>query len=418
MFTYVCAINLIGELNIYYFISKRISKAKKGSFSSIVIRIAVASIAIGLSVMIVSFAILQGFEQNITQKIFSFDAHIQITKYDLNESYEEFPITTQSELYRQALSLPGIAHIQPFATKAGLFKTKEEVQGVLLKGVSPQFYLKSFSQNIKIGRFIQFPDSSPSPEIIISQRCASKLKLDTGSTINMFFIQNPPKARKFKVCGIYETGMEEFDNVVVMGDLRNIQKLNRWDDTLVGGYEIFVKDFGQLDQTSEMILNHMDYDMALEKITDRYIQLFDWLSLLNRNVFLFLALIVFVACFNIVSTLLVMIMERVSMIGMLKSMGAKNFQIRNIFFYTGGFIIARGLLWGNIIGIGFCTLQYFFKIIPLDPVNYYMSYVPIYWNPLLILVLNGLMALVLAISISIPTFVVSRFRPIQTIKFN
>lgn len=405
-------------MNIYYFISKRISKASKGSFSSIVVKVAIASIAVGLSVMIVSFAILEGFEYNIKRKIFSFDAHIQISKYDLNESFEEFPITINSELYRTATSIAGIKHIQPYATKAGLFKTDEEVLGVVLKGISKEFSVSDFVQNIKKGRFVEFPDSSPSQEIIISQRCANKLKLDIDSSINMFFIQNPPRARKFKVVGIYETGMEEFDNVYVMGDLRNIQKLNAWPDTMVGGYEITLKDFGHLDQSSQEILNVMDYDMGLEKITDKYIQLFDWLSLLNRNVYLFLGLIVFVACFNIVSTLLVMIMERINMIGMLKSMGAKDGQIRNIFFYTGGFIILRGFIWGNGIGLSFCLIQYFFKIIPLDATNYYIDHVPIFWNPLMIIALNLVLFTVLVVSVSVPTFVISRFKPIQSIKFN
>ncbi|MBY0424508.1 MAG: FtsX-like permease family protein [Cytophagales bacterium] len=368
--------------------------------------------------MIVSFAILEGFEYNIQRKIFSFDAHVQITKYDLNESFEEYPITINSQLYRTALSIPGVNHIQPFATKAGLFKTDEEVLGVVLKGVSNTFALTDFAQNIKKGRFVQFNDSLPSNEIVISQRCANKLKLDIDSTINMFFIQNPPRARKFRISGIYETGMEEFDNVYVLGDIRNIQKLNSWPDSMVGGYEIFLKDFRNLDEASEVIIQTMDYDMGLEKITDKYIQLFDWLSLLNRNVYLFLGLIVFVACFNIVSTLLVMIMERVSMIGMLKSMGANNGQVRNIFFYTGGFIIARGLFWGNLIGIGFCTVQYFFKIIPLDAANYYIDYVPIFWNPVMILILNFVLFAVLVIAVAIPTFVISRFKPIQSIKFN
>jgi len=405
-------------VNIYYFISKRISKARKGSFSSIVVKVAIASIAVGLSVMIVSFAILEGFEYNIKRKIFSFDAHIQITKYDLNESYEEFPITKNSELYRTATSIAGIKHIQSFATKAGLFKTDEEVLGVVLKGVSKEFAVSDFNQNLKKGRFVQFPDSSPSQEIIISQRCANKLKLDVDSSINMFFIQNPPRARKFKIVGIYETGMEEFDNVYVMGDIRNIQKLNAWPDSMVGGYEISLKDFNQLDKASDVIVTKMDYDMGLEKITDKYIQLFDWLSLLNRNVYLFLGLIVFVACFNIVSTLLVMIMERVNMIGMLKSMGARNGQIRNIFFYTGGFIIIRGFLWGNGVGLLFCFIQYFFKVIPLDASNYYIEYVPIFWNPLVIIALNLVLFTVLVVSVSIPTFVIARFRPIQSIKFN
>ncbi len=405
-------------MNIYYFISKRISKARKGSFSSIVVRIAIASIAVGLSVMIVSFAILEGFEYNIKRKIFSFDAHIQISKYDMNESFEEFPITINSELYQTATAIPSIKHIQPYATKAGLFKTDEEVLGVVLKGVSNQFAITDFVQNLKKGRFVHFPDSTPSQEIIISQRCADKLKLDVDSTINMFFIQNPPRARKFKICGIYETGMEEFDNVYVIGDLRNIQKLNNWPDDMVGGYEIFLKDFNQLDAASDEIVLKMQYDMGLEKITDKYIQLFDWLSLLNRNVYLFLGLIVFVASFNIVSTLLVMIMERVNMIGMLKSMGARNAQIRNIFFYTGGFIIARGLLWGNAIGLTFCLIQYFFKVIPLDESNYYIAYVPIYWDPVIIIISNLFLFTVLVVAVAIPTFVISRFRPIQSIKFN
>lgn len=406
------------NLNLYYFISKRINLVGKDSFTYLVIRIATISIAIGLAVMIASFAILSGFQEKIQAKIFSFGSHIQVTRYDISRSFEESPISKNTELYTNKGSIKNIAHIQVFSQKPGLLKTDDEVSGVIVKGIGPDFNLESFKPNIIKGDFISFSDSSYSKDILISKKIANKLKLNINDTVLVYFVQNPPRYRKLEIKGIYETGLEEFDEFMIIGDIRLNQRLNSWPDSAVGGYEIFVKDFERLDETSQEVFESMDYELQLQKITDKYMQIFDWLALLNRNVIIFLVLILFVAAFNMVSTLLIMIMERTNMIGILKAVGANNKQIRMIFIYNGITIILKGILWGNIVGLGFCLLQYYFKIIPLDPENYYMTFVPIQWNWPVFLGINLLTLFIISLVLFVPVIIISNIKPVKSIKFD
>lgn len=408
-------------MNISLFIARRIQHTTGKSFSATVSNIGIASIAIGLAVMIVSFAILGGFKKNIQEKIFSFGAHLQVSQFSLNNSFEESPISTNTELYQEYEQIPQISHIQVFSHKAGLLKTAEELAGVMLKGVGKDFNKNAFEQNMVDGRFISFSDSTYSREIVISRKIASQLRLKVNDSVLLYFVQGTqsrPRVRKLTISGIYQTGMEEFDESIVIGDIRLIQRLNDWPDTLVGGYEIYLKNFKDLDIGADKVYDLMDYDMKVEKITDKFIQIFDWLSLLNRNVAIFLCLILFVACFNMVAILLILIMERTQMIGILKSIGATHKQVRKIFLVSGMQLITKGLLWGNVIGIGFCAMQYYFKLIPLDVEAYYMDRVPIAWDWLLIIVLNiSVMALVTLVLI-IPTIIISRINPVQALRFN
>jgi lipoprotein-releasing system permease protein len=408
-------------LNLNYFISKRISRVDKKSFSYTVTRIATIVTAFGILVMVVSMGILEGFKSRIRQKIFSFGAHIQVSKYDLKKSYEESPLQRYTRLYNHPDSVPGIVHIQLYSNKPGLLRTEEDIRGVILKGVWKDFKTDEFGKNIVEGKFITFPDSGYSKDILISRKISDRMNLKVGDPFIMIFsrtVSNVPTYRKLQVGGIYETGLEEFDEHFVLGDIRLNQKINNWDDSLVGGYEIFVNDFSKIDTIAEKVYNYMDYDMQIEKITDKYIQIFDWLKLLDRNVGVFLILILFVACFNMVATLLIMIMERTNMIGVLKALGATNMQIQQIFIWNGAFIILRGMLWGNVIGLGFCVLQYFTHVIPLDPENYYMDFVPIKFNWLYILFVNILTFTIATTVLLIPALFISRLKPVKAIKFN
>ena len=406
------------KLNLYHFLSKRIHKGGKDSFSTVVTKISITSISLGLAIMIISFAILDGFKKNIQEKIFSFSSHMAVTKYDLHKSYEESPLSKNWKLYNNNKLVSEVNHIQVFSHKPGLLKTDEEVIGVVLKGIGKDFNIERFKTNIIKGSFITIGDSSYSPEILVSKRIAFKLKLDVGDTVLMYFVQNPPRFRKLVIKGWYETGLEEFDDLIILGDIKINQKLNDWQDSLVGGFEIFIKDFGKLDYTAEKVFEVMDYDMQLEKITDKYIQIFDWLSLLNRNVLIFLILILFVASFNMVSTIFIMIMERTNMIGMLKALGATNRQVQWVFIFNGLNILLKGLLYGNIAGIGFCALQYYFKLIPLDEENYYMNAVPIEWDWLIIAGLNLLTFLLISVILVFPIMVIAKIKPIKAIRFD
>jgi lipoprotein-releasing system permease protein len=406
-------------LNLFYFISKRISKAEKSSFSATIHTVSVASIALGLATMIMSFLILFGFKSTIREKLVSFGAHFQITRFSLASSYERDPISI-NEVFLSNEKPDFIEHVQSYAYKAGLLRTEEEVYGVLLKGVGEDFALDRFSQNMVAGQFVQFPDSGYSNDVVMSRKIANALQLDTGDNVVIVFIQDDGRARfrRLDIRGIYDTGMEEFDDRIILGDIKMIQRLNDWPDTLVGGVEVFIRDYGQIDEAEELLFDEVGYNLYVEKVTDQYREVFDWLALINQNVYIFLAIILGVACFNMISALLILIMERTQMIGILKAVGATNKQIRSIFMSNGLLLIGKGLLFGNIIGIGLGALQYYFRIIPLDPENYYMSFVPIEWNFLTIFLLNFLTLLVVGGALMIPTFILSRVSPIKSIRFD
>ncbi|WP_231576147.1 ABC transporter permease [Hymenobacter sp. DG25B] len=380
-------------------------------------KIAIISIALGVAVMIVSFAILEGFRNEIQSKIFSFGAHLTISKYDNNNSLEVEPIGN-GQLQNDLRHFPQIKSTQPFARKTAIIKTKEEVLGVVLKGIDERKSPSLMRQNLVAGRFITFPDTAASEEVLLSRKVADKLRLKVGDDALFYFIQNPPRIRRFTVSGIYQTGLDEFDEVYVIGDIRQIRDLNAWPDSLVGGMEVVLKDFNQLDPVADELYENLRYDLKLDKITEEYAQLFDWLQLLNRNVVIFLLLIVFVATFNMVATIFIMILERTNMIGVLKAIGATDNQIRSMFFFRGLNLTIKGILYGNLIGLGFCAIQYFFHIIPLDPENYYMDRVPIHWDPLIIVLLNVATFGMSLLAVLIPTFLISRIKPVVAIKFD
>lgn len=373
---------------------------------------------IGLAVMMASFMILEGFKQTIADKIYSFSGHLQVSKYVLNNSLLEEPLSAQADFYIHPEDYPYIKHVQRVAYKGGLIKTDQDVQGVLLKGVDNHYDNVRFAKYITEGRFIHFQDSAYSQEVVVSRKMAQLLRLETGEDITMFFIQNPPRFRRLQIVGIYETGLEDFDDKVIVGDLGLIQRLNNWGDTLVGGYEVFIHRPSQVVEAEYDLFERADADMLVQKVSDKYIQIFDWLYLLNRNVIIFLGLILFVACFNMISIVFILIMERTRMIGLLKSLGANNRLIRKIFIYTGLTLVGKGLLFGNLIALGFGALQYYFNIIPLDPENYYMNYVPISWNWPVFMALNLLILVVVGLILFLPTFLISRLSPVKSMKFD
>ncbi|MCU0445261.1 MAG: FtsX-like permease family protein [Microscillaceae bacterium] len=406
-------------MNLYYFIAQRIGKTKKQSFSAIVTRIAIASITIGLAVILGAYGILLGFRQSVQAKVFSFSGHFQVSQRSLNNSYQETPVSLNTDLYKNYRQIAGVSHLQAVAHKAGILKTDNEVLGVVLKGIDNQYDKTKFRENIIAGDFIQFPAQENSLEIIISQKIADKLHLKVKDSVVMFFIQNPPRFRKLMIKGIYQTGMEDFDDKFILGDLRLVQRLNNWADTLAGSYEGFVKDFSRLDTiVVNEVLDHINYDQQIETVTQKHLDIFDWLNLLNQNVSIFLTLILTVASFNMISILLIMIMERVQMIGILKALGASNWQIRQIFIYKGIILIARGMLGGNLLGLGFCALQYYFRLIPLDAHNYYVSYVPIEWDWQIILAMNLLTFFIISTILLLPTMIIARVKPIKAIRFD
>jgi lipoprotein-releasing system permease protein len=405
-------------LNLYYFISSRIRKNDRQSFSSLVHSIAVIIVFLGFLLSVTSLCILDGFKTTIRQKIFSFGAHIHLTQYDLDKSYEEAPFIVQPSLLDSLKSIPNIEHIQGVSHKPCLLKTTEDLQGIILKGVGKDFDTTRFQNNIIDGRFIKFNDSTYSKEIIISDKISTKLKIKTGDSLLLYFVQNPPRFRKVVVSGIYQTGLEELDELFVIGDIQLNRVLSGWSPKEVGGLEIYVSDFNMLDTTSTLVYNYMDYDMQIQLITDKYLQIFDWLNLLNRNVTIFLILIMGVSIFVIIATLIVMIMERTSMVGLLKAFGTNNSEVSKIFLWNGFKIVLTGMVLGNVIALGLCAFQYLTGIVPLDAENYFMSSVPIAFPWFAIAIVNVIAFSLLVVVLWVPIYFISRINPVKAIKFN
>ena len=404
------------------FIAKRIRNNEAGSFSATVSRIGVASIAIGVAVGIVAFAVLIGFKETIQKKVFLFGAHINVTAFALGNVYEEGALPIKNPVVDALKKMPEVSHWQAVAHKSGILKTSDEIKGVVLKGVGKDYDWELFKNTLVEGRLIGTQDSSSlkygySSEILVSRKIASQLKLKSGDEVIMYSLQDPPRPRKLKISGIYDTQMEEFDDRLIIGDLALVQRLNGWGPDSIGTYEIYLKDFQQLDNVSHQLKKILPPAVYLQKVTDTFRQLFDWLILLDRNTAVFLTLILFVACFNMISILLVMIMERTPLIGLLKTLGSPNKQIRMVFLRVGLYMVRTGLLIGNAAGLTFCWLQYQFKIIPLDPVNYNMDTVPIIFDWATFLLINVITIVVSALILMIPTLIITRIQPIKALLF-
>jgi lipoprotein-releasing system permease protein len=405
-------------LNLSYFISKRISREQREGFSSTIHKIAIASIGVGLGATIVAFLIMKGFQETVKNKIYGFSGHIILSKIDTNNSVEENPINFKSiEAYNNPSKFHYISHIQEYIYKTGLIKTEDEVLGIVIKGVGKSFDQQAFHPYIVEGRFLNFPDSAYANEIVLSRRIANKLKSKVGDNIVVHFFQNPPRLRKLKVVGIYETNLSEyFDDKVIIGDIRMIQKLNDWRDSLAGGLEVFLKDPKYLEEATYDL--DFYYNIKVIWVSDKYAQVFEWLNLLSRQVNILLIIILAVVCVNMISIVLILVMERTQMIGMLKALGANNKLIRSVFIHNGIDLIGKGLLFGNVLGLGLCYLQYRFKFIELNAQDYYMSFVPISWHWEIVIILNLLTFLVVSVVLLVPTMVISRISPIKAIRFD
>jgi len=406
-------------MNFELFVARRIVSKSGANFSRPIIRIAVVSIILGLAVMIVSVAIVTGFQRQIQEKIIGFGSHIQILRYDSNLSLETEPVSTNQEFYPGLTEVDGIRHIQVFGIKAGLLKTEEQIQGVVLKGIGSDYDWSFFKEKLVEGQPVIVNDSTKSDDVLISRNFASKLKLKLGDDIRMYFIiDNITRGRKFKIAGIYETGLEDFDNTFVIGDIKHIQKLNNWEENQVTGFEVIIDDFDRLDELGEYIYNTIGYDLDARSIKHIYPQIFDWLSLQDMNVIIILALMVMVAAITMISTLLILILERTNMIGVLKALGSKNWSVRKIFLYNAMYIIGKGLLWGNIVGIAICLLQKHFGIMKLPQESYYVSVVPINIDILSIVILNIGTLLLCTVILIIPSYIITRITPAKAIRYS
>jgi len=413
-------------VNTEIFIARKliVSKDNRKSISRSILNIAIFGISLGLAVMIVAMAVVTGFKNEITRKVVGFAAHIQILNFDSNRSYETQPINSNQEFLTALREDPSVASVQVFATKAGIIKTKSDIQGVVLKGVGPGYDWGFLRDYLQEGEILTLVDSARSNKVLISRYISSLLKLNINDDFLMYFIQEPPRMRRFTVTGIFETSLEEFDKVFIFGDIRHIQKLNDWTEDQISGFEVNLTDFSDLEEQTYMVMNKVGFGfeedgsrLTVINIHDKYPQIFDWLNLQDMNVLIILILILVVAGFNMVSGLLILILDRTNMIGILKALGSPNVSIRKIFMYQSGFLIIRGLFWGNIIGIGICLLQKFTGIMELDQSSYYLNTVPVNLNALHIIALNLGTALAIILMLIIPSMIISRISPAMAIRF-
>ena len=415
------------KMNTELFIAKRIYKGDKKNekrVSSPAIKFAIAGIALGLAIMIVAVCIIIGFKKEIREKVIGFGSHIQITSFDSNSSYEHQPIAFSDTLRNMLLSNPEIAHAQEFITKPGIIKTDEDFLGIVLKGISDDYDWRFFRKNLIEGDIINLNDTSGANPAIISQNIANKLHLQLGDNFTTYFVQEPVRARRFIITGIYETNFEDYDKLYVITDAKILSNLNDWEDDMVSGVEVLVKDYNKLDQTAQDLFFEMStykdrFGNALytRSIKDINPMIFNWLNLLDMNVWVILILMILVSGFTTISGLLIIILERTNMIGMLKSMGARDFSIRKVFLYLSAFLIGQGMLWGNIIGLAFCLLQKNFNILKLDPATYYLSAVPIDLNPWYVILLNVGTLIVSLIMMIAPSYLVAKITPAKSIRF-
>jgi lipoprotein-releasing system permease protein len=406
-------------LNAAYFIARRILSGDRANFSRPIVRIAIVSIAIGLTVMFVSIAILTGFQNQIREKVIGFGAHILISHYNENPSTEPKPVSIHQDFYPGIEKVKGINHIQVYATKAGIIKSKEQIQGVVLKGVGDEFNWSFFRDKIVEGVPFTVSDTEKTNDVLISKSLANLLQIKLNDDLRMYFIAGGSTlGRKFKVCGLYETGMSEFDNVYVIGDIHHVQKLNGWTGEEVEGFEVFIDHFDDLDRLGEVVYKSIGFSLDATTIQQVYPQIFDWLDLQDTNVIIILALMVLVAAITMISTLLILIIERTNMIGILKALGMKNGNIRRIFLFNSIYIIGIGMVAGNLMGITLCLLQQNFGLISLPQESYYVSVVPIHLDTINILLLNAGTLVVCSFMLIAPSFIITRIHPVNAIRFD
>jgi lipoprotein-releasing system permease protein len=382
------------------------------------VRIAIVGIVLGLGVMILSLEIIRGFKQEIREKMRGFSGDIQVVKFDLNNSYENSPFATDSNFERRAVVNHLVTKIMPFATKPGIIKANAEIEGVVLKGVNKNYDWQYFKKQLVAGNIIDFSDTTAAKkQILISQTTANRLRLKVGDKIFMYFVQAPLRVRSFTIRGIFNIGIEEVDKTYVIGDLSIINRLNNWNPNEIGGYEIKISDFDRLNQASELIDSLLPSRLKSYSVIDNYPTIFAWLGLLDGNTKVVLVLMIIVAVINMISALLIMILERTTMIGMLKAMGATNWIIQKVFLYNAFYLIGLGMLMGNIFGLGIGFIQYHTHLFKLDQASYYMNFVPIQFNWLDIILLNiGTLIICLLVMLG-PSMLVTRITPVKAIRF-
>lgn len=412
-------------MNFEWFIAKRLitGKEHKISISAPIIKIAIAAIAIGLVMMLIALATTFGLQDKIREKVAAFNGHVQIFNYDNNTSdVSVVPVSLKQDFYPKFNAVDGIKHIQGVATKAGIIRTETTFEGMLAKGVGTDFNWSVFEEYLVDGTIPDFKGDLTN-EALISRLKANLLQLNVGDSFFTVFLKDNdpsqlPNNRKFKIVGIYDSGFEEFDRDIVFVDLRHIQRMNRWQTDEIGNFEVFLDDFDEIDQKAAEIYDNTRSDLDSQSITRKYFRIFEWIKLFDFNAALIIGIMIIVAGINMITALLVLILERTQMIGVLKALGSQNWSIRKVFLYNAAYLIGIGLLWGNVVGLGVIFLQQRFRFLKFpNPEEYYITYIPVHIDVPTILLLNIGVLLLCLLMLVVPSYAISKISPVKAIRF-
>ncbi|TVZ25477.1 lipoprotein-releasing system permease protein [Gillisia sp. Hel_I_86] len=411
-------------MNFEFFIAKRLIRAKKykSSISAPIIKIAIAAIAIGVIMMLVSFATGIGLQVKIREKIAAFNGHITIQSYDNNSSQVSLmPVSLEQDFYPEFKSVNGITHIQAVATKAGIIRTETDFEGIIVKGVGADYKWENFADFLVEGELPDYVDKL-NEDVLISQYIANRLGFKVGDKIITYFLREdasrPPLLRAFKIKGIYNSGFQEFDELYMLSDIRHIQRINGWEKNQVGGFEVFIEDFDELDLKGAQVYDNTSSFLDTQTIKQKYASIFEWLSLFDFNIALIIGIMILVAGINMITALLVLILERTQMIGILKALGGSDWSIRKIFLYNASYLILLGLFWGNLIGLGLLFIQKYFKLFPLNPETYYVTEVPVHIGWEYILGVNIGTLILCLLMLMVPSLIITKISPVKAMKFD
>ena len=410
-------------MNFEFFIAKRIidSKAYKSSVSAPIIKIGIAAIAIGIIVMMVAIATGIGLQQKIRDKVSAFNGHIIISNFDSNNSQESGkPISTQQDFYPRFKDIEGIKNVQAVAAKFGIIRTETNFEAIIVKGVGADYSWDYFNDFLVEGRIPDYTQGR-NQEVLISQDLAKRMAFKLGDEFSTFFRKEdpnkPPTAIRYDIVGIYNSGLKEFDETYVIGDIRHIQRLNKWEPDQVGHFEVLLADYNQLDEKFRAVFQNTPSLLNTITVEQKHSSIFEWIGIFDKNIYGLIGIMIIVAGINMITALLVLILERTKMIGIFKALGSNNRSIRKIFLYNASYIILIGLFWGNLIGFALLMAQKYFKFFPLDPAVYHVSEVPIYINLGYILTLNIGTFVLCLLMLLVPSYIITKISPVKAIRF-
>ena len=405
--------------NLFFLLANRISRDKEHNLSRPIVNISTIGVALGVMTVLIAMAITTGYQTVIREKVVGMGAHVRISNYDSNYSFDATPFEREQFFLQDLLKNPDITHFQFFATKVGIIKTDNQVEGVVLKGIDSTFHWSHFQQNIIEGENIIIEKKKTGNDILISSKLSKKLYLKIGDKVRTYFMQEPPMQRSFTISGIFETGLPEFDESFALVDLRHVQKLNQWDSTMVGGIEILIKDYSKIDEMGAYINDHVGYHLKAETIKEIYPQLFDWIELLDTNVLVLMVIVILVCIITLISTFFIIVLEQTPTIGILKTLGLKNNGIIPVFLILASKILIKGLLIGDAIAILFALLQSRFHLIKLDTAIYYVPYIPVEMNIIPFIVVNIAILIICMTVLIIPSYYIAKkITPVKAIRFD